>query len=59
MQFKEYANDHGVRKGQIGGQEYDITKMSSKKRASYAFDKVDPLKDVPADVLKENRLDWQ
>jgi hypothetical protein len=33
--------------------------MSSRERAEHAFDKVDPLKDVPKDVLKENRLDFR
>jgi hypothetical protein len=53
--LKEYASSHGI-KNKIGGQEYDITKMSSRERAAHAFDHVDPLKDIPTEVLKENRL---
>ena len=34
LQFKKYKGG----KGKIGGQHYDITKMSSRERAGYSFD---------------------
>lgn len=49
--FNEFARKHGrAGAGKIGGQEYDITKMSSEERAEAAFDKVDP---IPLEVRKQ------
>jgi len=40
----------------IGGYSYDITKMGREQRAKHAFDKVDPLKDIPDKDLKEGNI---
>jgi hypothetical protein len=42
----------------MGGQNYDITKMSRADRAAAAFDGKDPLADVSAKDLKDNLLDF-
>lgn len=57
--LKGYKQKHGTGKGAgtIGGTKYDITKMSRKERASYAFDKKDPLADISDKDLKEGNLD--
>ena len=54
-----YKKKHGTGRGgaSIGGTKYDITKMSRKERASYAFDKKDPLADISDKDLKEGNLD--
>lgn len=53
--FKAYKNGrHPV----LGGQKYDITKMSRAQRAAAAYDKKDPLADVPVKDLKDNLLDF-
>lgn len=44
--------------GKLGGTKYDITKMTRKQRASYAFDDKDPLADVSEKDLKEGNLDF-
>lgn len=51
--LKDYKATHG----KIGGRKHDITKMTRKERAGYAFKKVDPLKDIPEKVLKEDGID--
>ncbi|KAF2442733.1 hypothetical protein P171DRAFT_522459 [Karstenula rhodostoma CBS 690.94] len=43
--------------GKIGGTNYDITKMTRKERASYAFDKTDPLKNFSAKDIQEGYLE--
>lgn len=59
--MKDFEARHGAQKranakAKIGGFEYDITKMSSKERASYNFDKVDPLpKNIPKGAFLELR----
>ncbi|KAH9875132.1 hypothetical protein J1614_004622, partial [Plenodomus biglobosus] len=45
------------RSPKMGGQHYDITKMSKAARAKAAFDNKDPLAGVPAKDLKENLID--
>ncbi|KAI8934718.1 hypothetical protein NX059_008407 [Plenodomus lindquistii] len=52
--FKAYKKK---RHPKMGGQHYDITKMSKKARADAAFDKKDPLAGVSAKDLKENLID--
>jgi hypothetical protein len=54
--LKDYTKRYGTPK--IGGTKYDITKMSRKMRASYAFDNKDPLADVSDKDLKEGNLDF-
>ncbi|KAJ8109846.1 hypothetical protein OPT61_g7160 [Boeremia exigua] len=58
--LKGYKREHGTGAGggKIGGTEYDITRMSRKKRASYADDGKDPLADVSEKDLKEGNLDF-
>lgn len=51
--FKDYKKQEGPA---IGGQHYDITKMSKKERMEASFDGTDPLAGVPAKDLKENLL---
>jgi predicted KAP-like P-loop ATPase len=53
--LKDYKSNHGPK---IGGTKYDITKMSRKERASYAFDHKDPLADISDKDLKEGNLDF-
>ena len=55
-----YKRKHGTGgRNPIGGTKYDITRMSRKERASYAFDKKDPLADVSEKDLKEGNLDFE
>jgi hypothetical protein len=54
--LKEYKSLYGNPK--IGGTQYDITKMTRKERARYAFDNEDPLQDVSEKDLKEGNLDF-
>ncbi|KAF2268149.1 hypothetical protein CC78DRAFT_613362 [Lojkania enalia] len=54
--LKDFKRMHTVK---MGGTQYDITKMSKKERARYAFDGKDPLADVPAHALKEGLLDFE
>lgn len=57
--LKKYKSQHGTGgKNPIGGTKYDITKMSRKERAKYAFDEKDPLADVSEKDLKEGNLDF-
>lgn len=66
MQLNTYVEKHGHsdldddedhnRKRVIGGDSYDITKWSGAERAECAYDEVDPLADVPTNVLAEDRL---
>jgi hypothetical protein len=56
-ELQAYKNHYAIR-GKIGGTSYDITRMTRKERADHAYDGVDPLKDVPVDVLREGRLDF-
>ncbi|KAK5128308.1 hypothetical protein LTR85_002975 [Meristemomyces frigidus] len=53
--LKEYKAQH-TSGGKLGGDSYDITKMSRKQRAGYAFDKKDPLADVSDKDLREGNL---
>ena len=53
--FKAYKKMQGK---SLGGQKYDITKMSRAERADSAFNGKDPLADVSAKDLKENLLDF-
>ena len=46
---------HG-RRGKIGGENYNTSKMTRQERASCAFDKKDPLADVSAKDLKEGNI---
>ncbi|KAI4949017.1 hypothetical protein J4E91_005479 [Alternaria rosae] len=52
--FKAYK----ASKGKMGGEHYDITKMSSADRAAASFTGKDPLADIPVEDLKENLLDF-
>jgi hypothetical protein len=52
--FKAYKKKHHPK---MGGQHYDITKMSRAERAKAAFDGKDPFAHIPAKDLKENLLD--
>lgn len=54
--LRAYKRDHGT--PNIGGSRHDITRMSRKERAQYAFDGKDPLKDISAKDLKEGNLDF-
>jgi hypothetical protein len=56
QRLKEYKDLHGTPR--IGGTNYDITKMSRKQRAEYAFDGKDPLADVDEKDLKAGNLDF-
>ncbi|KAF2684732.1 hypothetical protein K458DRAFT_366060 [Lentithecium fluviatile CBS 122367] len=51
--LKRYKKSYGPR---IGGSSYDITKMTRKERAKYAFDGEDPLKDISEKDLKQGNL---
>ncbi|GAB7334943.1 hypothetical protein MBLNU13_g06818t1 [Cladosporium sp. NU13] len=52
----KYTQKRANGKPKLGGTQYDITKMSSEERASYNFDKVDPLpKDIPKGAVLELR----
>ncbi|KAF1834549.1 hypothetical protein BDW02DRAFT_568937 [Decorospora gaudefroyi] len=52
--FKAYKKGRG---SSMGGQKYDITKMSRTDRAAAAFDGKDPLAGVPVKELKEDMVD--
>jgi hypothetical protein len=57
--LQTYKNKHGTPSGRgykIGGLKHDITRMTRAQRAGYAFDEVDPLKDVSEKDLKEGKL---
>jgi len=59
--LRDYKQSHGTGTGRtrtIGGYKYDITRMSRAKRASYAYDKRDPLADVSDQDLREGNLDF-
>lgn len=59
--LKDYKQSYGIGQGKtktIGGHKYDITRMSRAERASYAFDKKDPLADISDKDLKEGNLDF-
>jgi len=59
--LRNYKQSYGTRTGKtrtIGGYKYDITRMSRAKRASYAYDKRDPLADVSDQDLREGNLDF-
>ena len=59
--LRKYKQSYGTRTGRtmtIGGYKYDITRMPREKRASYAFDKRDPLADVSDRDLREGNLDF-
>ena len=51
MQFKKFSKDY-----KIGGERYNILKMSREERASYAFDKKDPLADISDKALQEGNV---
>ncbi|RYP21690.1 hypothetical protein DL767_009206 [Monosporascus sp. MG133] len=50
--FNAFKRDHGI----TAGEKYNILKMSRKERASHAFDKKDPLKDVSDKDLREGNI---
>jgi len=54
QKFAAYKEGHHPK---MGGQQYDITKMSRVDREAVAFDGKDPLAHIPAKALKENLLD--
>lgn len=54
--FSKKLKEHKDTYELLGGTEYDITKMSRAQRAEHAFDKKDPLADVPLKDLKEGNL---
>ncbi|EMD69225.1 hypothetical protein GGP41_004763 [Bipolaris sorokiniana] len=43
----------------MGGEQYDITKMTRAERAKWAFNHKDPLADIPAKDLKNNLVDFK
>jgi hypothetical protein len=45
------------KQGKVGGEHYDITKMSRADRAAASFTGKDPLAKIPVKYLKENLLD--
>jgi hypothetical protein len=51
--LKQYKAGYGPR---IGGSEFNITKMTRKERAQYAFDGQDPFKDVPEKDIKKGNF---
>ncbi|KAF1942002.1 hypothetical protein EJ02DRAFT_376613 [Clathrospora elynae] len=53
--FKRYKQKQGA---SLGGQKYDITKMSRADRAATAIDGKDPLADVAVKDLKDDLLDF-
>ncbi|KAF2871327.1 hypothetical protein BDV95DRAFT_607582 [Massariosphaeria phaeospora] len=53
--FKKYKKGRNLKMGRT---HYDITKMSRAERASYAFDRKDPLAHVSVEDLKNDRLDF-
>ncbi|KAF1851941.1 uncharacterized protein K460DRAFT_373832 [Cucurbitaria berberidis CBS 394.84] len=53
--FEAYKQRQG---SSLGGQKYDITKMSRADRAAAAYSGKDPLADIPPKDLKENLLDF-
>ncbi|EFQ93018.1 hypothetical protein CFE70_003666 [Pyrenophora teres f. teres 0-1] len=54
QKFAAYKKNHHPK---VGGQHYDITKMSSIDREAVAFDGKDPLAHIPKKALKGNLLD--
>jgi hypothetical protein len=59
--LRNYKQSYGTGAGRtktIGGYKHDITRMSRAERASYAFDKKDPLADVSDKDLREGNLDF-
>ncbi|EUC50517.1 hypothetical protein COCMIDRAFT_959 [Bipolaris oryzae ATCC 44560] len=53
--FKAYKKERGP---VMGGEKYDITKMTRAERAESAFDQRDPLVDFPVKDLKKNLVDF-
>ncbi|KAI2468353.1 hypothetical protein F4781DRAFT_432475 [Annulohypoxylon bovei var. microspora] len=49
--FKKFSKDY-----KMGGEKYNILKMSRKERASHAFDKKDPLADIPDKAIEEGTV---
>lgn len=43
----------------MGGEQYDITKLTRAERARWAFDHKDPLADIPTKDLKNNLVDFE
>jgi hypothetical protein len=55
-EYGEHTNVLGIGRPKIGGNQYDITQMSSEVRAKNNFDSVDPLpKDIPEECFLEIR----
>ncbi|KAL1792704.1 hypothetical protein ACET3X_009211 [Alternaria dauci] len=52
--FKAYKKDRGEI---LGGEKYDITKMTRAERAAASFTGEDPLAKIPVKYLRENLLD--
>ncbi|KAK6430393.1 hypothetical protein LTR95_013449 [Oleoguttula sp. CCFEE 5521] len=53
---EKYGKSAQGGKPKLGGQQYDITKMSRSERASHAFDDKDPLADIPIKELKAGNI---
>lgn len=54
-----YKNQYKHDNGQIGGNQYDITKWSREERKEYSFDGKDPLADFKQEDLKKDLLDFE
>ena len=54
---QKFAVYKKVHQPKLGGQQYDITKMSRVDREAVAFDGKDPLAHIPVAALKKNLLD--
>lgn len=55
IQLKEYKELHTPNK-KLGGEHYNILKMTRAQRASYAFDKKDPLAQFSEEDNKSGNL---
>lgn len=55
MQLKDYKKQHTAG-NKLGGESYNILKMSRKERAGYAFEKKDPLAQFSDKDLREGNL---
>lgn len=55
--FKEYEKRYGKgKKPKVGGNEFDITAMSSAERKSSSFNKKDPLGKAELDAIKQGMI---
>lgn len=53
--LRRYKTSYGP---EIGGSSYNITKMTREKRAQYAFDGKDPLKDISEEDIAQGNLSF-